>query len=187
MASSFQNWSDAWGNSWGSVVTDPNAMRGGASFTFTAALQVNAGEMQGSASFSISAALQLVEPPHNFSQEVNLSRKWYVKRGKKLHIFATAQDADAFLEAEQAAQEAVAKAKKTSRLARKRVLKAFKLDALPTQTIQIDALESLVDRYQLPVSLPSLIAQQDWEQVVRIMLEVQQMQDEEDLEMLLLA
>jgi hypothetical protein len=142
--------------------------------------------LHGSGSLSAQLEISTASQATGYSAEVEL-RRWYVKRGKKLHIFATAQDADAFLEAEQAAQEAVAKAQKTSRLARKRVRKAFKLDALPTQTIQIDALESLVDRYQLPVSLPSLIVQQDWEQVVRIMLEVQQMQDEEDLEMLLLA
>jgi hypothetical protein len=142
--------------------------------------------LHGSGSLSAQLEISTASQATGYSAEVEL-RRWYVKRGKKLHIFAKAQDADAFLEAEQAAQEAVAKAQKTSRLARKRVLKAFKLDALPTQTIQIDALESLVDRYQLPVSLPSLIAQQDWEQVVQIMLEVQQMQDEEDLEMLLLS
>ena len=53
--SSFLGWGDSWGNSWGSA--DPNAMRGAASFSFAASLQVNAGEMQGEASFSFYASL----------------------------------------------------------------------------------------------------------------------------------
>jgi hypothetical protein len=53
---SFIGWGDAWGNSWGSAI-DPNAMRGSASFSFTAVLTVNDGEMVGSAAMSFSGLL----------------------------------------------------------------------------------------------------------------------------------
>ena len=62
MATSFRGWGDSWLNSWGEIVTDPNAMFGSASFSITASLQVNAGEMQGSASMSFDAFLLVNSP-----------------------------------------------------------------------------------------------------------------------------
>ena len=119
-----------------------------------------------------------------YTQEVSL-KKWYVRRGKKLHIFNTAQDADQYLESEALAEAAVAKAQKTSRLARKR-LRAKVIKALPDQTIDLDLLGKLIDRFSIPAELPNLIAQQDYERVMQIMALAAEMQDEEDVEMLLL-
>ena len=100
---------------------------------------------------------------------------------------ASGQDADAFLEAEQAAQEAVYKAQRTSRRARKRLReRVFTADAPPQQTVEIDALAGLVDRYSIPVNLPELLAQQDYEEIVRLSLLALEMQEEDDIEMLLL-
>ena len=100
---------------------------------------------------------------------------------------ASGQDADAFLEAEQAAQEAVEKAQRTSRRARKRLRqRVFTADALPEQTVEIDALAGLVGRYSIPVDLPALLAQQDYEEIVRLSLLAMEMQDEDEIEMLLL-
>jgi hypothetical protein len=186
MASSFQGWADAWGNSWGSVVTNPNEMVGSASFSITASIRVSAGEMQGSASFSISATLQLVEPPRNYSQEVVLGRRWYVKRGKKIHLFNEAQAADDFIEAEEIAERAVQKAQKTSRLARKRVRDKV-LKPVPDQTIEIDYLSQLVAHFSIRVDLPALVAQQDMARLAEIYQLAIDMQEEEDIEMLLLA
>ena len=59
MATSFQGWLNSW-NGWGA--NDPNAMRGSATITFIAALQVNSGEMQGAASFSIDATGTATQP-----------------------------------------------------------------------------------------------------------------------------
>ena len=61
---SFIGWGDAWGNSWGSAI-DPNAMRGSASFSFTAVLTVNDGEMVAYATMGLSgtATLTLPTPP----------------------------------------------------------------------------------------------------------------------------
>jgi hypothetical protein len=123
----------------------------------------------------------------SYTGSVDLERRWYVRRGKKLHIFATAQDADAFIEAEEQAQEVVDRANKASRMARKRIRdKVFTGDSLPIQTIEVDRLQEAIAAFNLPIDLPSFVANQDWEQVVRTMLEVQQAQDEEDVEMLLL-
>ena len=123
----------------------------------------------------------------SYAAEIELKR-WYVKRGKRIHVFSTGQDADAFLDAEQAAQAAVEQAQKTSRRARKRLReRILNVDAPPLQTVEIDALAGLVDRYSIPVNLPELLAQQDYERVMQIMVLAMQMQDEDDVEMLLLC
>lgn len=122
----------------------------------------------------------------SYAAEIELKR-WYVKRGKRIHVFSTGQDADAFLDAEQAAQAVVEKAQKTSRRARKRLReRILGVDAPPLQTVEIDALVGLVDRYSIPVNLPALLAHQDYARVLEIMALAMQMQDDEDVEMLLL-
>lgn len=121
-----------------------------------------------------------------YSAEIEL-RRWYVRSGKRLHIFVSGEDADAFIDAEKAAQEAVEKAQRTSRRARKRLReRVFTVDALPQQTVEIDALAGLVERYSIPVNLPALLAQQDYARVMEIMALAMEMQDEDDIEMLLL-
>jgi len=124
-----------------------------------------------------------------FTAEVEITiprKKWYVKRKKQILVFDTSQDADDYIEAEEIAEKAVQKAQKTSRLARKRVReKVFKPE--PVQTIEIDALQTLADKYNIGIELPNLIAQQDYERVMQIMAMAWEMQDDEDVEMLLLA
>lgn len=179
MAASFQNWADSWGNSWGSVVTDPNAMYGSASFTISGALQVAQGQMQGAASFAISASLTLQEPPRNWIAEVELrrpARRWYVRKGKRVILFDTPEQADAFIAADQPAKKK--KARKQATI----VIQA------PAQTVDLDATTAMVERLSMPVDMPALIVQQDWARIVQIMEIAQEMQDEEDcVELLLLA
>lgn len=186
MATSFKGWGSSWLDSWGGNDPGPPTgfMVGSASFSIAASLQVNAGEMQGSASFRFDAILGVGEP--RFSQEIKVNR-WYVKRDKKLHIFANASDADAFIEANEKADEAIAQAQKTSRLARKRLRDRIISVAPPETTVQIDYLAKLVSRYAIPVNLPELVVQQDWDRVMQIMEMALQAQDDEDIEMLLLA
>lgn len=179
---SFRGWADAWGNSWGSVVTDPNAMQGSASFSFLAALQVNSGEMQGSASFSITAELQLVEPPRNWSAEVDLAKRWYVKRKKRIHIFDTAEEADSFIRAAEEADKAIEKAK--SKSAKKRVLRKVYEVAKPSEVVSIDHVAHLVSLYGLQFDIPSLLEQQDWEMFAHVAAMAQEIEEEE---LLLLA
>lgn len=127
------------------------------------------------------------QPPveATFSAEIDLSRKWYVRRGKKIHLFSSGSDADAFIEAQEQADKAIAEAQKTSRRARKRLREKI-VTVDPIQTVDIDLLSKAVEYFSLP-PLPDLLAQQDFERVMQIMALAREMQDEEDLEMLLLA
>lgn len=184
MATSFRGWGSSWLDSWGSIAVDPNAMMGSASFAINASLQVNSGEMQGSASFRIDAILGVGEP--RFSAEVVLKRPYYVKRGKKLHIFATADDADRFLEAESAANDAIERAKDSSRQAKRRLKKRV-YRAVEHETVDIDLLGQLADKYAIKADIPALIAEQDYMQLVALSLLAMQMQEDEDIELLLLA
>lgn len=119
-----------------------------------------------------------------YSAEVEL-RPWYVKRGKKIHLFSSGRDADAFIEAQEQADKAIAEAQKTSRRARKRLREKI-VTVDPIQTVDIDLLSKAVEYFALP-QLPALLAQQDFERVMQIMAMAQEMQDEEDVELLLLA
>jgi len=180
VATVFQGWADSWGNSWGSG--DPNAMRGSASFSITGSLQVAAGEMQGSASLSITATLTL--PLQNkFSAEIDLTprkQRYYVKRKKQILIFDSAEQADAFIDAERQAEETIQKAQKTSRLARKRLrTKIFKAIEQP-EIVPIDYPEFR------SIQLPEFTTQQDLAEFVRIALIARDIQDEEDLEAILM-
>ena len=127
------------------------------------------------------------QPPveATFSAEIDLSRKWYVRRGKKIHLFSSGSDADAFIEAQEQADKAIAEAQKTSRRARKRLREKI-VTVDPIQTVDIDLLSKAVEYFSLP-PLPDLLAQQDFERVMQIMAMAQEMQDEEDIELLLLA
>lgn len=127
-----------------------------------------------------------VSAVQSFSNEVVL-RKWYVRRGKKLHIFATGEAADAFIEADNKADLVIALAQKTSRLARKRLRNKVISVALPDETVEIDLLAQLIQHFSIPVDLPQLLAQQDWDRVMQIMAIALQAQDDEDIEMLLFA
>lgn len=112
-------------------------------------------------------------------------RKVYVKRGKKIHIFDTVEDADEWLAAEKQAQQVIQKAQSKSRRKAK-VYKALD-EQVPHEVIRLDWLESLVAHFNIPVELPTLEAKQDWMEVARIALLAQEMQDEEDIELLLAA
>lgn len=114
-------------------------------------------------------------------------RKVYIKRGKRIHIFDTVEDADAWVEAEQQATQALQKvpAKKKPK-AKAKVYKALD-EQLPHEVIRLDWLESLVAHFNIPVELPTLEAKQDWLEVARIALLAQQMQDDEEVELLLMA
>lgn len=114
-------------------------------------------------------------------------RKVYIKRGKRIHIFDTVEDADAWVEAEQQATRAIEKAKGKQKVkAKAKVYKALD-EQLPHEVIRLDWLESLIDRFNIPVELPTLEARQDWLEVARIALLAQQMQDDEEVELLLLS
>lgn len=126
----------------------------------------------------------------SYTAEVELKpRKWYVKRRNQLYLFDSAEEADAFVQADEAAEKAIKDAKKSSKQARKRVRqKVYEVNGVaPEKTISIDWVAHLVSLYGLPFDVPAIIEQQNFEELVRVSLLAQQMQDEDDLEMLLLA
>jgi hypothetical protein len=123
----------------------------------------------------------------SFAAEIELKpRKWYVKRKKQILVFNTAQEADAYIEAEEAAEQAIQQAQKTSRRARKR-LREKVITVRPIDTVDIDQLSQAVEHFQIGVDLPYLLAQQDFDRVMQILAMARDMQDEEDVELLLLA
>lgn len=113
------------------------------------------------------------------------SRKVYVKRGKRIHIFDTVEDADEWLEAEQQELQAIRRAKPTPRKKAK-VFKALD-EAMPHEVVRLDVVRAMVDYLGIPVEMPTLEARQDWAEVARVALMARQMQDEEDIELLLAA
>lgn len=120
-----------------------------------------------------------------FSQEVEV-RKYYMRKGKKLLMFDSVSEAEAYTQAESLADEAITKANKTSRLARKRLRARIVGDALPAQTIDTDWLSEMMQRFAINFDLPDLLAQEDYNRVAEIYAQAMVMQDDEDVELLLM-
>lgn len=112
-------------------------------------------------------------------------RKVYIKRGKRIHIFDTVEDADEWLEAEDKARQVVNVAKPKPQ-AKAKVFMALD-EAVPHDVVRLDVVRSMVDYLGIPVEMPTLEARQDWAEVARVALMARHMQDEEDIELLLLA
>ena len=112
-------------------------------------------------------------------------RKVYIKRGKRIHIFDTVDDADEWLEAEDKARQVVNVAKPKYQ-AKAKVFKALD-EAVPHDVVRLDVVRSMVDYLGIPVDMPTLEARQDWAEVARVALMARHMQDEEDIELLLVA
>lgn len=108
----------------------------------------------------------------------------YVRRGKKVLLFNTPEEADQFLLAEQAANEAIQKAQKTSRRSRKRLREKIYPAA---ESIDLAEVEALSVRFNQSYDLPSLFQEAQFDQLVLIAERLRQMQDEEDVELLLMA
>lgn len=126
----------------------------------------------------------------SYSAEIEMSRgHWYVRRGKRIYLFSSAEDADNWLDADRIAQEAVEAAQRSSRRARKRlkdkVLKTY--EAPKAEVIDGGLIEAMALRYGLDFDLASLIQQRDIEQIIAMQALAWQMQDDEDIELLLLA
>lgn len=112
-------------------------------------------------------------------------RKVYIKRGKRIHIFDTVEDADEWLEAEDKARQVV-NVSKPKPQAKAKVFKALD-EAVPHDVVRLDVVRSMVDYLGIPVEMPTIEARQDWAEVARVALMARHMQDEEDIELLLVA
>jgi hypothetical protein len=109
-------------------------------------------------------------------------RKYYIRRRKQILIFDSVAQVDAYIEAEEEAAEAIAKAK--SRGAKKRVIaRVFKE---PPEAVEITPLAELIESYKLPYNVGELIASENYQQIVDIQRIIQRIRDDEDEELLLL-
>jgi hypothetical protein len=123
--------------------------------------------------------------PSGFSAEVEI-RRWYIKRKKQILVFNSAQEADDYIDALEQAEKAIEAAQKTSRRARQRLRNKL-VTVKPVETVDIEPLADAVNRFNLP-PLPSLIEQQDFERFMQILAIARAIQeDEDDIELLLLA
>lgn len=117
---------------------------------------------------------------------VRRPKKVYIRRRGNILLFDTAEQADAYIEAEEQAQEAIDKAK--SRGAKKRIAARVLKDVeKPEEVISIGALERAIDAQQLPFDMVALLKQQDYQRIAQIQREIEQMLDEEEELLLLLA
>lgn len=124
-----------------------------------------------------------VIPAPNYSQEVTI-KPFCVKRNKKIYLFNTAREADEFLESEKIALEAIEKAQKTSKRAKKR----FKEKVYPVaDSIDLIEIERLTIQFDIQYEIPALFKEQDYFELMRIAYIIKQMQDEEEIEILLMA
>jgi hypothetical protein len=184
-------------------ITDQNdTVAGAASARIATNLVVNDGNDTASSLVSVvyagvSAALQVTDENDSIaslvsvsnsslSNEVVLNKRVYIRRGKKLLIFNSVQDADNYIALEQTI-EAQAK-QKTSSSARRRARK--KIAVFPQERFEqydIPQIREIAAQYAVPVDFPAIIASQDWERLERIYFEALRKQDDEDEELLLLA
>jgi hypothetical protein len=117
--------------------------------------------------------------------DMSRPRKVYIKRGKQYLIFNNNKEADSYL----AAEKAIEAAKKSSRGAAKRVIKALKVvkpEIAPEP--KLEELSALIAKFDFKYDLPQLAKNNDIEALYHIqsMLYALQ-QDEDDIELLLLA
>lgn len=121
-----------------------------------------------------------------YSGEVILQRKKiYVKRGKQYLIFNNNEEADSYL----AAESAIEAAKKSSRGAAKRVIKALKV--VKPEVIQepkLDELSELIAKFNVDYDVIQAQKNNDIEALIAIQSMLYRLQqDEEDIELLLLS
>lgn len=150
----------------------------------------------GGSQITITGSIAITESPdvanfrgpsgNTFSQEVEF-RKFYVRKGKKILLFDSVDEAEEYIKAEQVAEEAIAKAKVSSRQERRKIKKRIIKDVLPAESIDTDWLAEMMQRFAINFDLPKLLAEQDYNRVMEIHAMAKAMQDDEDdIEMLLM-
>lgn len=130
----------------------------------------------------------VVEPPVVATPvgEVVLSpKRYYVRRRGRLYLFNTAQEADSWIEADDAAKEAIKKAQTSSK--RRRIARQVQRAAKPLEVVDIETLPTLASRYQVNLDVPRLMELQNFDELMRVRALILQMQDDEDIELLLMS
>lgn len=150
----------------------------------------------GGSQITITGSIAITEPPdvanfrgpsgNTFSQEVEF-RRYYVRKGKKILLFDSVDEAEEYIKAEELAEEAIAKAKVSSRQERRKIKKRIIKYVLPAESIDTDWLAEMMQRFAINFDLPKLLAEQDYNRVMEIHAMAKAMQDDEDdIEMLLM-
>lgn len=103
-------------------------------------------------------------------------RKGYLKRGHKVLVFNSQDEADAFEAAEIATAEAISRAQKKKARAEK---------PKPVETVNLERIEAQVVAWNIPDYMPMLVAELDIDYILALQRRIEQLQDDEDVELLL--
>jgi hypothetical protein len=127
----------------------------------------------------------VVAPSFNGGFDISARKRVYIKRGKQYLIFNNNEEADSYL----AAEQAIETAKKSSRGAAKRVIKALKV--VKPEVIQepkLDELSELIAKFNVDYDVIQAQKNNDIEALIAIQSMLYRLQqDEEDIELLLLS
>ena len=102
--------------------------------------------------------------------------KGYIRRERELFIFPNEQDKERYLKAQEQAKQAINRAQRRAVIATQPKPAKIDLAAIETQAKQFE-----LDNIQ------RLLEQQNYERIIQIHLAIQQMLEDEDIELLLLA
>lgn len=125
------------------------------------------------------AGATVEDAPQSYSGEVVVHKPYYVRRGKKIILFANAADADAFIDAENQAEKSIKKARDKA--------KTPVYEVVQYQEIEFDLLNELTKRYAIPADVPKLFEAHKWDMLAHFAVVALRMQDEDDIECLLLC
>lgn len=116
--------------------------------------------------------------------DMSRHRKVYIKRGKQYLIFNNNQEADSYLESEKAIEEA----KKSSRGAARRKIKALKVVKPEIkQAPVLEDIQLLLSRFSVNIEVPLYELNNDIEALFALQSRLNELADEEDIELLLLS
>lgn len=114
--------------------------------------------------------------------------RFYVKHKGQLLLFDSLQEAHDYKDAVQAAEEAIAKAQKTSRRARKRARERFLAQVAPTpqESLEMALVERVQAFFKLP-ALPEVVGSASDVYMMRLRELAEQLQEDEAVTFLLFA
>lgn len=105
----------------------------------------------------------------------------YIERDGKILLFRNASHAAAYIAAEKAAEPVV-----TTKVTKKKV-KPKVVPVKQPEVIEIDVLQLLFERFKVEQDLSEMLRAQEFEALLALQKQLLEQQDEEDIEILLLA
>ncbi len=170
----------------GALTGSGSAISGTAARVGTAVTHATSGALVGAGAVVSGIALNGTQQP--FTNEVEIKpRRYYVRKRGRLYLFNSAAEADAWIEADEAADKAIEQSEQVSKAKKKRIAKLAHSTVKPVQVVDIEALPTLADRFSVSLDLPKLIDSGEFDELMRIRDLLIAMQDEEDVLLLLMA